>query len=317
MKHKLLRRISQFVSAILLNSSFKGWTGNPQIYQGKLKKIVAPVLNCYACPSATVSCPAGSAQHFAALKLIPLYVIGSLGAFGVVLGNATCGWVCPFGFLQDIMFKLGRWLKLPKINLPKWFRWGKYLVLVGLVILAPFYSAKPMIDDETGEAMVYENLETGESESLFEPGETWFCKLCPQGALEGGIPQVLLHPELRHLLGWLFTTKMIILGLFLVAFLMIKRPFCRGFCPVGAFLGLFNKISFLQFKVDTNVCTGCNACYRACPVDFKIYEDPNNPTCIRCGDCIKACPMSIIKVGNIFQGAGKESKELWNIGGYS
>jgi polyferredoxin len=299
MKIHLIRRLSQFASTILLNSHFKGWTGNPQIYQGNLKKAIVPVLNCYACPSAVASCPAGSAQHFAALKFIPFYVIGIVGAFGVLIGNATCGWVCPFGLLQDLLYKLGRKLKLPKIKLAKWFGWGKYVFLVGLVILAPILTAEP------GEFGM--------------PGETWFCKFCPQGALQGGISQVLLHPELRGLLGWLFTAKMIILGLFLIAFLMMKRPFCRGFCPVGAFLGLFNKISFLQFRVDTNACTGCDACYRACPVEYRIYEGPNHPTCIRCGECIKACPMNIIKVGTIFQNVKpiKESKGICEIDGYS
>ncbi|MCK5833607.1 4Fe-4S binding protein [bacterium] len=290
MKHLLLRRFSQIIGTLLVNSHFTAWDGNPQIYQGRLKGLVGPVLNCYACPSAKVSCPLGSIQHFAALKLIPFYVIGMLASFGLLLGKATCGWICPFGLLQDLEYKLGRKLKLPKITLPKWMSWGKYLFLVGLVILAPILSAEP---GEFG-----------------APGVTWFCKFCPQGAFQGGIPQVLLHPDLKGLLGWLFTSKIIILGLFIIAFLITKRPFCRVFCPLGAILGLFNKVSLLQFRVDESTCTHCNLCKMVCPVDISIYEDPNNSECIRCGDCLEACKFNSISVGTIFSNvAQKETKD--------
>jgi len=289
MKHILLRRISQIAGTLLANSYFRAWTGNPQIYQGKLKGIVPPILNCYACPSATVACPAGSAQHFAALRMIPYYVIGSIAMFGVLIGRAACGWVCPFGLLQDLEYKLGRLIKLPKIRIPKWTSWGRYLFLIGMVILAPIL---------TGTA----------EEGFVMPGKTTFCKFCPAGALEGGIPQVLLHANLRPLLGSLFTRKMIILGIFLIAFLLIKRPFCRVVCPVGAFLGLFNKISLLEFRVDCETCTSCGYCRKVCPVDIAIHESPNSHDCIRCGDCIKACPLGAVKVGSIFgKGGLKES----------
>jgi len=291
MKTRILRRISQFLGAILANAHFTAWDGDPQIYQGKVKGFVAPILNCYACPSAVVSCPAGSAQHFAALRAIPFYVLGLVGGIALLLGKATCGWVCPFGLLQDLLYKLGRKLKFPKIKLPRWFRYGRYIILVGLVIIAPI---------ATSNVEVFVDPDTGEEFSFVEPGETWFCKLCPAGALEGGIPQVLIHPELRKLLGWLFSTKMIILGLFIISFLFMKRPFCRAACPVGAFLGLFNYVSLLQLKIDTEACTQCMLCYYDCPVEHKVFESPNSPDCIRCGNCITRCPVGAVKVSNAF-----------------
>jgi len=308
MKKALLRRITQILGVILPNSYFIGWTGNPQIYQGKLKAVVAPLLNCYACPSAAVSCPVGSAQHFFALKTIPYFVIGVVGAVGLFLGRATCGWLCPFGFLQDLEFKLGRIIKLPHIKLPGWIGYGKFLFLIALVILAPILTVRPMFDDETGEVFTYIDTETGKVEKLFEPGLTTFCKICPQGALQGGIPQVLLHPELRAIVGKPFTAKMVILGVCLIAFLMMKRPFCRAVCPLGAFLGLFNYVSLLRFEVDIGKCTNCRLCEYNCPVEHNIYKSPNSHNCIRCGECFSACKFGAIKVSNIFIGSKKTAE---------
>jgi polyferredoxin len=135
--------------------------------------------------------------------------------------------------------------------------------------------------------------------------------VCPQGALEGGIPQVLLHyADLSPLLGTLFTSKMIILAFFLAIFLITMRPFCRAFCPVGAFLGLFNYVSILQFKVDEGVCKSCNLCVKSCPVEHDIYKSPNHPDCIRCGECITSCPSGSVKVSTIFSNKPVEKKAV-------
>jgi len=299
MKQRILRRIIQVLGVILPNAYFTAWDGDPQIYQGKLKGFIAPILNCYACPSACVSCPAGSAQHFIALRSFPFFVVGLVGGLAMFLGRSFCGWLCPFGFLQDMMYKLGRKLKLPHIRIPKWMDYGRYLFLILFVIILPFMSSS---------VEVFEDPDTGEVFEFVEPGQTWFCKICPQGALEGGIPQVLIHPELQDVIGRNFTMKMIILGVFLLLFLITKRPFCRVVCPVGAFLGLFNKVSLLHFEVDDHTCKSCDLCYTVCPVEHRIYESPNHPDCIRCGDCVSACPWSAIHVTTIFKGSGKKQE---------
>ena len=280
MKHSVLRRFIQILGTILPNSYLVGWFKKPYLYTGDIKGVAAPILNCYACPSAIVSCPAGSAQHFIALKSIPYFVLGTMGAIGISFGRATCGWICPFGFLQDVLHKIGRLFHLPKISLPAWISYGRYLFLIGLVILAPYLTAG---GGEFG-----------------EPGVTWFCRICPQGALEGGIPQVLLQSELRELIGWLFNTKIIILCSFLIMFFLSKRIFCRAVCPIGAFLGLFNEISILRLHVDRHVCKSCDICFNVCPVEHRVFKSPNSPDCIRCGNCVAYCPLKAVKVTTSF-----------------
>ena len=77
--------------------------------------------------------------------------------------------------------------------------------------------------------------------------------------------------------------------------ILVYRPFCRYLCPLGAFYGLFNKISLYRYRIDESKCTSCGACQKACKIDIKTFKDPNSMECIRCGDCIKSCPHNAIK----------------------
>ncbi|MEW6685067.1 MAG: 4Fe-4S binding protein [Candidatus Edwardsbacteria bacterium] len=255
------RRIFQIFSTIISNGYFPAIFKN-SIYQGLLKGICHPGLNCYACPLAFASCPIGTLQHFVAIRSFPFYLLGFLGTIGATVGRMSCGWVCPFGFLQELLYKI----KVPKITLPHFFSYVKYLTLIILVLLVPFLS-----------------------------GEPWFSKLCPAGTLEGGIFLYLWNPEtgplsgLRPLFGVLFEWKLVILGVFLLLMLFIKRPFCRTACPLGAIYSLFNKVSILRLEIDLSRCDRCNVCQKICPMDIKIYESPNDLECIRCLQCLKKC----------------------------
>lgn len=243
-----------------------------EIYQGNLKVACVPILNCYSCPSAIGACPIGSLQNsLASMRFnlsiaqyqFGLYVVGILGAVGSLAGRIPCGWLCPFGLLQELMYKIPS----PKINIPKFLPYLKYAVLAVMVIILPF-----LILDEFGF------------------GDTWFCKwICPAGTLEAGVPLVALNESVRSQIGSLFTWKMSLLVFFLAWMIFSQRPFCRTICPLGAILGLFNKVSLFQMVVDENKCIQCNTCYENCPVEIKIYETPNSPECVRCLKCLDTC----------------------------
>ena len=94
------QRIIQLISAALLNGYAAGFQKG-KIFTGGTKAVCVPVLNCYSCPGALGACPIGSLQaavggvrhHF------PFYVLGLLTLFGVVLGRAVCGLLCPLGLV--------------------------------------------------------------------------------------------------------------------------------------------------------------------------------------------------------------------------
>ena len=268
-----IRLIVQACFAALSNGYIKGFTQG-SLYQGDIKYVCTPGLNCYSCPGAFASCPIGSLQATLNSRdyYISLYVAGILVVTGTFLGRFVCGFLCPFGLVQDLLFKIPFVKKIRTLPGEKFLRWLRYLILLVFVILLPVF-----VMDITG------------------LGQPWFCKyICPAGTLEGGIPQTLLNENLRGAIGFLFKWKVSILVVTVISSIIIYRPFCRYICPLGAIYGLFNKVSFYRYKVDPDKCTKCGACQKICKLNIKVYENPNSLDCIRCGECKAGCPKKAI-----------------------
>ena len=101
------QRTIQLLAAVLFNGYAIGfWKG--RIFTGGSKAFCVPVLNCYSCPGALGACPIGSLQSVLGDRRsgFPFYVLGTLMLFGVVLGRAVCGLLCPFGLVQDLLHKI-------------------------------------------------------------------------------------------------------------------------------------------------------------------------------------------------------------------
>ena len=266
----MIRRIVQTIALFATNSYFAAIPAG-SFYQGPLKGVCVPVLNCYACPLAWGSCPIGALQHFVIVRAFPFYVLGILGVIGVFVGRFPCGWLCPFGWFQEIVYKL----RLPKFSAPNWLRHMKYVVLIGVCVVIAWWT--------------------------FEP---WFCKICPAGTFEGGLPWLAwkargsVYAEGMSFSTPLFLTKVGGLAALVLLMGMMRRPFCRFVCPLGALLGLTNKFSML--KMDTHLddcaiayakgsdfknCATCNHCSRLCPMDLKVPEEIGSVDCIRCMNC--------------------------------
>ena len=243
-----------------------------KIYQGNVKTMCVPGLNCYSCPAATGACPIGAFQAVVGSSKFKFtyYITGFFILLGVLLGRFICGFLCPFGWFQDLLHKIpGKKLSTAKL---KPLRYLKYVILVVFVILLP--------------AFVTNSLGMG---------DPFFCKyICPQGVLEGAIPLSLANSGIRAALGHLFTFKVTVLALFIILSILFYRPFCKWICPLGAIYSLFNKVSFLKIQVDHEKCVGCQKCSRVCKMDVNVVDTPNHPECIRCGECMKACPTDAI-----------------------
>ncbi len=267
LKRKLLQIIAFGCSNVhLLN--FKGG----KIYTGKWKYFCNPGLNCYSCPAASFACPIGAMQavNGSAKFHFSFYVTGLLLAFGVLFGRAVCGWLCPFGLLQELIHKIPS----PKWKIKKVFLSIKYVVLVVFVLLLPV-----AVTDYMG------------------MGKPAFCQyICPAGTLEGGIFLLASHEGLRKSIGALFGLKMGILVVTILGCIFMYRFFCRIFCPLGAIYGLFNKISIYHLEVDGHKCNGCGKCTKVCQMEVNPVTNPQSAECIRCGACVDACPQKAVSL---------------------
>ncbi|MBO4849056.1 MAG: 4Fe-4S binding protein [Clostridia bacterium] len=295
---------------ILTNSFMVGWFKGT-IYQGKLKFMCVPGMNCYSCPGAWGACPIGAMQAIfdefdakkswfdpvsgtyvqAPLYWIAFYVIGILMIIGALCGRLVCGLLCPFGWVQDLIYKIPvKKLKLPReprliektknpratrflLGLDKYARLLKYAFLIVMAVFLP----------------------------LMVKANPWFCKyICPSGMLLGGIPLMSMNAGLAAAAGKLTLQKILILAFIVILSLFIYRPFCRYICPLGAIYSFFNKFSLYKYGIDDskcNRCKGCSACANSCPMGVDPVKDPNSPECIRCGTCNAKCPQKAIHAG--------------------
>lgn len=249
------RRFSQFTSFLLLHSS----------WGLELKWLCNPVLSCHSCVLAWFACPIGVFVHFSSYQTFPFLALGMVFVIGALFGRLLCGWVCPFGFLQDMLYKIPG----PKFEMPKWTRNIKYVLLVGTVFITPLL---------LGEDTMYS-----------------FCRLCPASALQVTIPNIITGGT--STISTFTVLKLLVLTAVLVLAMMSSRSFCQMLCPIGALLAPLNHFSFWSVKPPTHHCGGCHRCDDVCPTNVEpsiLIEKELSPSrkadCVVCHDCQPVCP---------------------------
>ena len=235
----------------------------------RMHNICGPVFHCYACPLATFACPIGIIAQFSAIHVFPFIAIGTLVLTGSIFGTLLCGWACPFGFLQDMLAKIPTKKFIP----PQWTGHLRYVVLAVAVVAVPYLF--------------------GEDHFLF------VCRLCPAGALEKALPDVVTAALTGKEIPWPNAIKITVIVLFFTGVLLVRRPWCKMLCPLGAIFGVFNRFSVFSMRIDEDGCTKCKSCHKLCDIGLKPDQQINAPECIRCLECIK-CPPKAISAETVF-----------------
>ena len=273
--HKIRRKVIQICAFGFSNMHVENFFPKAKLYTGKWKSFCNPGLNCASCPAAHLACPLGALQNLNGSSRIPfsLYITGFLLAVGTLLGRWVCGFLCPFGLVQELIGKI----PVKKHRLPKWTRAVKYVLLVWFVLLWPLIQ---------------------KMQDVMGVGNPAFCEyICPAGLLTAGVPFLATHSELQRTVGPVFSLKLIILVLTVVGCLFVFRFFCKVMCPLGAVYGLLNRISLYRLSVNEDACVHCGKCAAVCRMDVDPVRAPNSTECIRCGDCAHACPKGAIHIG--------------------
>lgn len=269
-----LRLAVQLVYTVITNGYAYGFM-HGKIYKGPLKYACVPGLNCYSCPGALASCPLGALQNALNARniQIPFAVLGFFFVFGSIFGRFICGWLCPFGLLQDLLHKIPLFKKKKQLPYHNVLKYGKYVVLIGLVLI--------------GSAFLFSGF-------VKVPA---FCKyLCPSGTFMGALPLMAVNEQLRAQAGGLFYWKLGVLILIMVISIKIYRPFCQYLCPLGAIYGWFNKWCLVQIHWEQETCISCMNCQKACPVNLRPEQVSVSPECIKCGKCVEVCPKDCLRL---------------------
>jgi len=234
-----------------------------------------PFFYCQACPAATSACPLRALENSVYKQSLEwrflVYPLAIIGFFGITTGRAICGWACPIGLLQRGTGKVARKVRSHPIaqrlgahRAEKYLRYTKYVMLIVFVFLTSFLIGFIFTD------------------------------ICPVGMLVGTFPIMILNPG-KFVPNYFFPIALVIFILFLVLIFTIERGWCRYFCPVGALLAPFNKVSLLEVSVESKQCIHCNICSNVCPMGIDVPNMHRDLECIMCGKCVNSCPQSGIK----------------------
>ena len=185
----------------------------------------------------------------------------------LLLRSAFCGWVCPLGFIQDMLHSLSTWMQKRSVPfrkamrslshrgrpvwmfLDKYLRFVKYAVLVWAITGAALYGVMVFRDYDPWSALI-------------------------------------------NIAEWTFTPGLVVLGLTLVSSFFVERPWCRYACPLGAASGLLGKLSPVYLKREADACKVCKVCTNACPMGLQVHTAATitSVDCIGCLECVDACP---------------------------
>lgn len=279
---ELKRKLIQ-IAAFGFSNSYPGNLPAGKLYTGSWKMFCNLGINCYSCPAARCACPIGAMQSVSSTAQagFGFYATGFVLALGVLFGRAICGFLCPFGLIQELLYMIPS----PKKRILKPLTYIKYILLAVFVLILP-------------EVMT----------NAYNLGAPAFCKfICPAGILEGSIPLLIAHPEMRAMLGMHFVIKLIILVITIAGSVICCRFFCKTMCPLGALYGLLNKISLYHMEIYRDKCVSCGKCRNVCQMDIDPVRQPNSAECIRCGKCVASCPKKALK--QTFRTIKMKSKE--------
>ena len=290
-----VRLAVQFASFLLLNGVLFGLGPWP---------LLLPVLGTLGVPVKTVGEALGSLQWMLYQPVFPWLALASFFLVAALFGRALCAWVCPFGFVQDLLRYVKKKHTQVSLRTHEWMINIKYAILaVVLFISATIYIALAMGVGEGYKASL--GVFGPAPFNALSPADTLFAIL-PRLTLDARYATPLLQGETGGIAGIILSVspllwaRLIILGIIIVVAIQVPRSWCRYLCPQGALMAVLNRFSFLGLKRNPLKCTkaSCNACVEVCPMKVPILDLPwekfTHPECIYCLKCVEACSTEAI-----------------------
>ncbi len=283
----ILRFIVQTISFVLI---FGGAFGLAATF------IVLPIMAPLGNPYTTV---AGAWQLFEVMitaAIFPFIAIAVIALGSLIFGRTFCGWVCPFGYISDIVSMLGK-----KKRVPHGINESISNFAIFLAFMFIFIDFSIGYNQAVGSSIYgYFGDFAREPSSIISPTTTlfsmlyWYFKLGKAPGLDN-LNVLLSYP-------WTFWFRIIILIIAVVINFYIPRAWCRYVCPLGGLMGIGSQFKLMKIwrdpaRCDESLCG--QACVKACPMGVPILDYKGhiaNRLCISCGKCIDVCPTNAIYI---------------------
>lgn len=192
-----------------------------------------------------------------------MFIFFSIVLMSLVIGKSFCSWLCPVGFLSELIGDFGKKIFKKKIKLPKFIDYPlrslKYLMLGFL-----FYSVFFLMSS-----------------------------LAVKSFLDSSY-NLVADVKMYYFFADISGISLIVISILFLLSIVVRNFWCRYLCPYGALLGILNFLSPTRIKRNPVNCIDCGLCNKACPSFIKVDKVKTvlSDECTSCFNCIDACPVA-------------------------
>jgi polyferredoxin len=286
-KVRLLRWLVQIFSFLFINGGLIGLG---------LTLIPLPINQPSAAPFTTILGAYDIFQHMLSTGVFPFLVFGTSLVIGAIFGRMLCGWVCPFGFFQDILrlIPVKKWKISKPLN--KGLRDIRAVIFWCIIVVAGFVGFKELVGESVADSF---GIFAKQPWTPFNPAATlfvFFFYMVFWGQYPGGSEGFAIGDW-----SFMFYFRIILLIAIVALSIFIPRFYCRYICPIGYAMGYTAKNSLIGIARNPARCTRCGKCEEMCekvamqvPILDYSYERVRDTNCTNCGACLDACPYGAI-----------------------
>ncbi|MFO8019749.1 MAG: 4Fe-4S binding protein [Promethearchaeia archaeon] len=299
-KVTIARRIVQTIAFLLINYVIIEliFSINLKGFEGFIK--ILPILNS---PRNPLSDGAGMLEYiyyFFIEGVFPFFISGALILILLFTNRFFCGWVCPIGFIQDLLCKIPKETKRVSIENHNSLVKLKYLIVILItIIIVPLGVTK--LTDLVFYFQYKQNLGQMAQKPLgyFSLSEFIFV------FLPDLFGQIWEAAELSPLFSdWFIFLYFAFYIIVLIITVYYPRAYCRYICPFGGVASAVSDYSFVTLSRSPVKCVGrkkCGVCERVCPKQIRILDEPfefftGSGECNMCLECLESCPYDAIKI---------------------
>lgn len=243
--------IVSLICSVLVAGFYFGKSPNPM---ESIVKVFKSMVGLYPDPAAKV---------IAFVFFIALAIIGN---------KLVCGWACPFGSLQELIYSIPvlRRIKRRKLSFALTNTIRITLFVLAVLVLSGFI-----------------------------------------GGQKGFVIYHYINPFNLFDLNVEGISIAITIIIALIGSLFVYRPFCRIVCPFGLVSWIVERFSITRVRIDKDKCTQCGACIKACPLDAakgRVNGKKLPDDCFSCARCLNVCPVDAIRYEAIFKNQKSTSR---------